>query len=264
MSAAIAAAWFASLASLASDDSTRPSICQTAVKVAPGVWACTNGHYAILSPSPAAIRAWCDTIPVSPQTPWPLDQLATQAKAGSLPEYTGGKIGEVRARDCSYPDIARVIALSAEKPLALPDLGAALAEIDAEIAQAKTRATPDPAVAVANVEQKMRLPKTGWQLNPLNRVLLYAEGGDDGTATWSCDGEVTTWGLDKDGIATATQTPVVFGQPRGKPAIGLDYRYLRKFAKLGPWGGGTWDRDYRNPANMVWGQCFVVMMPQRV
>lgn len=267
MSAKVAATWFAELAKLASDDTTRPSICRTAVKVAEGVWALTNGHYALVLATPPELRAWDATVPVAPTVPWPMDELAVQAKAGALPAYDAGKIGEVRHRDNTFPDVSRVLNCAPADPVDLPDLGKVLAEIDAAIARAKVDCAPAPAVAVAAKYQGIKLDKPGLVLDGVNQLTLWV---DDSVyppqSSWTCKATKTTWVLDGKGVACHHQEPVTLGAPVGKAICGLDIRYLRRFAKLGGWGGGVfdWRNGTKNPADMRWGAHFAVLMPQKL
>jgi hypothetical protein len=259
-----AADWFAAVAKYG-DDPTREGISQTAVQVAPQVWAATNGHYAVLMATPPDLREWCATVPVDPKTPWPMAELALQAKAGELPDYCDGKIGNVRPRTTLFPDVARVLNLPPDKPLNLPDLGAALVEIDAAIARAKVDCAPTPEIAVLAHRQGLKA-KLGMVVQ--NDLVIRATTDDmPGLCTphWSLTAEITRLRLDGDIVLVHTET-VELGSQEGKPVQALDLRYLRRFAKSGPWGGGTFQNCKKTcaPCDMRWGPDFMVLMPMRL
>ncbi len=263
-----ASAWFDRLAKLCQDDASRLGIYRTAAKLSDGVWAITNGNYAVLSAPPAGLEGWDRTIPADPNHGWPLAELAILAAGGDLPEWSEGKIGTVRQNESKFPQIDRVLSMVCEDGhpaprRRMPDMTAILAAVDAEVARQTAEAKPSTAVQLAAAKNGIKIPH-GCSI-PTGAFLAVWAVDDDPAVRWSIQADLQKWTLDKDGVPVREASTITIGNPGDKKGAWKLYslKYLRRLAKSGAWQGGWMYDDEASASDMYFGRDFAMIMPVR-
>jgi len=278
----IAVAWFKKLAKLASDDPTRPGIHRAAVKVAPGCWALTNGHYAIVTTPPVELTDWDSTIPVCADYGWPMDLLAEQAAITGNMDYSESvgaegkpvklcKIGLVERKDVNYPQLSKVLAAGVdvasgnhEPRRPMPDLGQILADLDSEIERLTKSVAPDADLALLAFKQGLRA-KPGVTVAKDAMIKVWALGDFD-RPLWTTGAILTEWIVDDAGTVHAKDSQVTLGPAgeKGDLKVGMELKYARLLAKAGPWQGGWMYEHPALPMDLRFGRDFAVLMPCRL
>jgi hypothetical protein len=277
----LAVAWFKKLAKLASDDATRPGIHRAAVKVASGVWALTNGHYAIVTTPPAELADWDETIPVCADYGWPMDLLADQAAITGNLDYSESvgpegkpvklcKIGLVERKDATYPQLHKVLAAGVhpggnhEPRRPMPDMSKILAALDLEIERLNASVAPDADLALLAFKQGLR-GKPGVTIAKDSMLKVWALG-DAAAPLWTAGATLTEWFVDDAGTVRAKDSQVALGPAgeKGDLKVGMLLKYARLLAKAGPWQGGWMYEHPALPMDLRFGRDFAVLMPCRL